>query len=78
MAHTSLGSILDGLEVRADLDTTDLICSAVVVMSILVEGESNPRLAIATSSGISWVEQAGLLRLAERITSEPPAEDDGE
>lgn len=72
MAETNLGDILDRLGVTCDLEDTDLVCSAVVVLSVLVEGESNPRLTIANSDGISWVEQAGLLRLAERITSDPP------
>lgn len=74
MAETQLGNVLDNLGVTCDLEPTDLVCSAVVVLSVLVEGEHNPRLTIANSDGISWVEQAGLLRLAERITSEPPDE----
>ena len=74
MALKTLGGILDQLNVQADLEDTDLVCSAVVVLSVLVDGEANPRLTIANSEGISWVEQAGLLRLAERITSEPPDE----
>lgn len=74
MGVTTIGDVLDKLNVRADLEDTDLVCSAVVVLSVLVEGESNPRLTIANSEGISWVEQCGLLRLAERITSEPPDE----
>ena len=72
--RVALGDTLDRLGVTADLDDTDLVCSAVVVLSVLVEGESNPRLTIATSEGIAWVEQAGLLRLAERVVSEPPVE----
>lgn len=75
MAHTSIGNVLDALGVYAELDEGDLVCSAVVVLSILVPGERNPRLSIANSDGISWVEQCGLLRLAERITSEPPEEE---
>ena len=76
MALTQLGNVLDGLGVAVDLDEGDLVCSAIVVLSVLVPGEHNPRLIIANSDGISWVEQAGLLRLAERITSEPPEETD--
>lgn len=69
-----IGDILDRLGVEADLEPSDLVSSAVVIMAVLVEGESNPRLTISNSHGMSWIEQAGLLRLAERICSEPPQE----
>lgn len=71
---STLGNLLDNLGVTAELDDTDLVSSAVVVMAVLVDGDSNPRLTIANSDGMSWIEQAGLLRLAERICSEPPDE----
>jgi hypothetical protein len=70
------GEALDRLGVQLDLTDDDLPASAVVVMSVLVEGDSNPRLVMATSEGMGWIEQAGLLRLAERIASEPPVEED--
>ena len=70
-----IGGILDKLGVAAEVEADDLVASAVVVMAILVPGDSNPRLVIASSEGISWIEQAGLLRLAERICSEPPDEE---
>ena len=71
----SLGQILDNLGIEAELDDGDLVSSAVVILSVLVDGESMPRLTIANSEGMSWIEQAGLLRLAERICSDPPAEE---
>ena len=71
---STLGTLLDNLGVTAELEDTDLVSSAVVVMAVLVDGDSNPRLVIANSDGVSWIEQAGLLRLAERICSEPPDE----
>jgi len=69
-----IGNLLDSLGVTAELENTDLVSSAVVVMAVLVDGDSNPRLVIANSDGMSWIEQAGLLRLAERICSESPDE----
>ena len=73
-----IGEQLDRLGVTVDLDDSDLVSSAVVVMSVLVEGDDNPRLTIASSEGLGWIQQAGLLRLAERICSEPPdLSDDG-
>lgn len=71
-----IGNLLDSLGVEIELEQGDLVSSAVVVCSVLVDGDSNPRLTIANSDGMSWVEQAGLLRLAERICSEPPEADE--
>lgn len=75
-----IGTLIDSLGVEAEMDDEDLVASAVVVLSILVPDSPHPRLAIANSDGLTWIEQAGLLRLAERIASEPPelARDDGE
>lgn len=74
----NLGELLDSLGVEANLDDGDLIASAVVVLSILTPDSNHPRLAIVNSDGMTWIQQAGLLRLAERICSEPPDEDCGE
>ena len=68
----AIGDTLDAMGMRLDLDDGDLISSAVLVAAILVPGDDNPRLTIASTDGMSWINQAGLLRLAERITSEPP------
>jgi len=68
----SIGNLIDTLGVRAELNEGDLVSSAVVVMAVLVEGDNSPRLTIASSDGLSWIEQAGLLRLAERICSGSP------
>jgi hypothetical protein len=67
---------LGALDLDFPLDDGDLLVSAVVVMSVLEDGDSRPRLCIATNESMSWIEQAGLLRLAERICSEPPDADD--
>jgi hypothetical protein len=67
-----IGHILDNLGVEADIAGDDLVSSAVVILSVLVPGDNNPRLTIASSEGLGWIEQAGLLRLAERICSDPP------
>ena len=76
MAQQPVGDVIDSLGVKVELNDTDLVSSAVVVMSVLVEGDDNPRLMIASSEGLGWIQQAGLLRLAERICSEPPSPED--
>lgn len=76
-----IGQALDQLGVEADLEPEHLICSAVVVLSYLVEGEQHARLTIANSEAMTFVEQTGLLRIAEQIalrsaTEEPDEEPD--
>lgn len=73
---TPLGSVIDQLGCVVELDDGDLVSSAVVVLAVMVDGDPNPRLAISCSEGLGWIEQAGLLRLAERICSEPPEGDE--
>jgi len=51
------------------IDEADLVCSAVVVVAYLTEGEDEPRLAIASTDGVSLLEQVGMLRLGERWVS---------
>lgn len=76
MEPQPIGGLLDSLDVTADLDEGDLVSSAVVVLSVLKDGVTTPQLCIANSDGMGWIEQAGLLRLAERICSEPPQDRD--
>lgn len=71
-----LAQRLSTLGLDAELDADDFLIGAVCVLSVLVPGDHRPRLVIANSENLSWIEQAGLLRLAERICSEPPDEDD--
>jgi hypothetical protein len=70
-----IGDRLDAMGIRAEIEDSDLIASAVVILAILSEGDSTPQLYIANSDGMGWIEQAGLVRLAERITSDPAAEE---
>ena len=73
---TPIGQLLDSLGVGAELDEGDLPTSAVVILSVLEPDDSIPRLVVASSEGLSWIEQAGLVRLAERITSDIPQADE--
>lgn len=73
-----LGDTLDRLGVTADLDDGDLIVSAVVLLAVLPAGERNAVPVIGCSEGMGQIEQAGLVRIAERITSEPPLPDEEE
>lgn len=72
----SIGDILDQLDVSADLLEGDMVVSAVVVMSVYGQGDDRPRLELANSDAMSWIEQVGLLRAAERIASDPATVDE--
>jgi hypothetical protein len=70
---TSIGAALDQLGILADIEEGALVSSAVVVLAYYVGDEEHPRVTIANSDGMTFIEQVGLLRVAERIASEPTA-----
>ena len=70
MAQTPVGERLDQLGVAVDLEDGALVASAVVVLTYYAPDDSRPHLALAVSDGLGWIEQAGMLRLAERISSD--------
>lgn len=76
MAEQNVGDILDQLDVTADLLEGDVVVSAVVVMSVYGADDTFPRLELANSDSMSWIEQVGLLRAAERIASDPATLDE--
>ena len=78
MAQTPLGPILDQLGVSMDLDDDVLVASAVVVFTYYEPDDSRPHLALAVSESLGWIEQAGMLRLAERISSDCAERSEGE
>ena len=65
-----IGDNLDALGVEAELADTDLIASALCICSVLEEGQRQPRILITASDGLSVIEQAGLVSLAQRIITD--------
>lgn len=66
MDEKLLGDILDGLDVRGQIETGDLVSDAVVVLKC-IDVDGRVGLTIATSKGLSWVDQIGLVSAADMI-----------
>ncbi len=69
MTDQPIGPILDGLGTTIDLDEGDLVASAFVIAKV-VEPNGEVTLAIASSEGLSWIEQNGLLASAQQIVNQ--------
>lgn len=68
MSDRPAGPIIDGLGVTVDLDDEDLITEVVVIgkCTRLSDG-GGTSLVLASSDGIDWVSQLGLIEGARRV-----------
>jgi hypothetical protein len=64
-----IGPILDGLGTTIELDDGDLVASAFIIAKV-VEPNGDVSLALASSDGLSWIEQNGLLASAQQIVNQ--------
>jgi len=69
MNDQPIGPILDGLGTKIALDEGDLVASAFVIAKV-VEQDGEVSLALASSEGLSWIEQNGLLSSAQQIINQ--------
>ena len=69
MSQQTLGPILDGLGNTLDLDESDLIVSALVIVKV-VDKDGKVSLGLSTSEGLSWIDQNGLLFSAQQIVNQ--------
>lgn len=76
MTEQPIGPILDGLGTRIDLDDGDLIASALVIAKV-VDTNGEVALSIATSDGLSWIDQNGLVTSAQQILNRAEIEKKG-
>lgn len=68
MAEHKIGDLLDALGVLAEIEDGDLVPSAVVLLkSVGEDGEVG--LVIASSDGLSWLDQLGLIEAAKQIVT---------
>ncbi|MFE6412550.1 hypothetical protein ACFVOR_37085 [Streptomyces sp. NPDC057837] len=70
MSEQPIGPILDGLGTTIDLDDGDLVASEAFVIAKVVEANGDVSLALASSDGLSWIEQNGLLASAQQIVNQ--------
>lgn len=68
---SQIGDRIDALGVRATLTDTDLVQSAVVVLSVVDEA-GREQLKLAWSDGQSWVTRRGMLEVALDMERVPP------
>lgn len=71
-----VGQIVDNLGVDIPLVDTDQVTSLIVVGTYFADGDSQPRMFVAESEGLSWIERTGLLVLAETETQPAWARED--
>jgi hypothetical protein len=69
MTEQPIGPILNGLGMNLDLDDGDLVASAFVIAKV-VDKDGDVSLALASSEGLSWIEQNGLLTSAQQIINQ--------
>jgi hypothetical protein len=73
VAEQPIGPILDGLGITVELDDGELIESA-LVLAKSVSSDGSVALAVASSVGMSWLEQLGLIAAAQRVANDRPLE----
>jgi hypothetical protein len=61
-----------------DVADDDLICSAVLVVSVLEANAERPHIRLCQTEALSAIEQVGMLRIAERIALVEASEVDEE
>lgn len=76
MAHKPVGDIIDGLGVKADIDDTDLIGGAIVLLKVIGE-DGHTRVQAGWSDG-TFFERIGMLRVVERLLVDALGEQYGE
>jgi hypothetical protein len=69
MSEQPIGPILDGLGTTIDLDDGDLVASAVVIAKV-VDRDGEAALMLASSEGLSWIDQNGLIASAQQIINQ--------
>jgi len=66
MADRKVGDLIDALGVVADVDDGDLVpCAVVLLKSVDEDGQVG--LTIASSEGLSWLDQLGIVEAAKQI-----------
>jgi hypothetical protein len=67
MAEQRIGSALDALGVSADLDDTDMVADALVILKV-VQDDGSIALSIGATDSRDWISQSGLLHAALEVT----------
>jgi hypothetical protein len=69
MTEQAIGPILDGLGTTIALDDGDLVASALVIVKV-IDSDGEVSLSLASSDGLSWIDQNGLLTSAQQVVNQ--------
>lgn len=61
-----IGQVLDNLGIVAAVGPDDLVAAAVVLLKVITS-DGTPRLCLATSDGLGWIERAGMIHAAHAV-----------
>lgn len=66
-----IGDVLDALGIEATLDEAkgELAAGAVVLLKV-IDADGDVRLSMAYSDGLSWIERAGMIHVAETMEAQ--------
>lgn len=67
---------LSGYGIEADLQDGDLILDAVILLRVQSDDHQASSLVIATTPGLDWMLQVGMVEAARMIMREPIADDE--
>ena len=59
----NLGGLIDRMNVRLDLEPDDLVTDVVLICKV-VSADGDTSLGLATSEGLCWIDQLGLMTAA--------------
>lgn len=77
MSDQPAGPLLDALGVTIDLDPDQQLTEALVIGKVADFDSSNTILVLASSEGLDWIAQLGLLHAALQVVdSQPPFQPD--
>lgn len=66
MSEKPIGDVLDSLGITADIEPDTLVSGAVVLLKTVLPN-GHVRLSLCHSEGLSWIERAGMLHLADAM-----------
>jgi hypothetical protein len=61
-----IGDVLDGIGIEATLGDGELVAGAIVLLKV-IDVDGDVRLSLASSDGLSWIERAGMIHVAETM-----------
>lgn len=70
MSEAPAGAVVDSLGIKTNLDDGDLVAGGVLLLKV-IDPNGGVRLSSWWSDGMSWLEKSGMLRIAERVESDP-------